>query len=284
MTVLDELETSDREGSVRRPTTVAMAMQGGGVGKSTLTLALAAALTRMGKHVIVIDGDPQHSLTKFFGLRVQQAPDITRITDVLAAGRAARARELQPTTGIASATVDTDWGFRFVASERALSTWDKGWDLEDMELLRNAVVTEETGADYILIDCPPALGYNAMNALVAATHVFMVNEPRSKGWECIDDFLETVRKVRDRLNPELDFLGVLVNQFDTTEDECHEFLAKYETAFGDKVWKPIIPDTVAAATMFSRHQTVYDMKGRSGAPRLRLVFDELAAKLVEVTS
>jgi chromosome partitioning protein len=282
MTVTDENEAATSART--RPVTVAMAMQGGGVGKSTLTLAVAVALTRMGKRVLVIDGDPQHSLTKFFGLKVQQAPDIPRITDVLAAGRAARARELQPTTGIASAAVETDWGFRFVASERALSSWDKGWDLEDMELLRNAVVTEDTGADYVLIDCPPALGFNAMNALVAATHVFMVTTPRSKGWECVDDFLETVRKVRDRLNPQLDFLGVIVNQFDATESECHEYLKKYEETFGDKLWKPIIPDTVAAASMFSRHQTVYDMKGRSGAPRLRLVIDELATKLVEATT
>lgn len=283
-TVLTDETEAPPSDETRRPTTIALGMQGGGVGKSTLTLSLATALSRMGKRVIVIDNDPQQTLTIFFNLKIQQAPDISRITDVLDAGRAARQRGLECKVGITSAVTETEWGFGFVPGGPGLITWDKGWDLDDLEVLRKAIVIEDTDADYVLIDCPPALGFNSMNALTAATHLIMVGEPRFKAWECIPQFLDTVKKVRERTNPGLDFLGVIVNLFDTTESECHDYLAMYEETFGDKLWKPIVPDTVAAASMFSRHQTVYEMKSRSGAPRLRLVIDELAAKLIEETA
>lgn len=253
------------------PVTVAIANQGGGVGKSSLSLAFAAGLVKLGKDVILIDGDPQMSLTQVFRFDKQDVPRITNVLD-------------NPEDGILAAVQPTNWDIRFVPSEQALSRWDKSWEAGDEHLLREAIEAKDTGADYVLIDCPPSLAFNTMNALVAADHVVIAAIASQKGWGSLEIFLETLKKVRRRINPDLELAGVVVNQFRENTTEQPQYLAKYQELFDGKLWHPVVPLSAVVQAMYDRATPVYKLGGRYGATRLGIIFDDLTEQLVKATS
>lgn len=158
--------------------TYAFANQKGGVGKTTVTLGVAAALASRGLRVLLIDLDPQASATKVLGVNVDER--CTMADAMLEPDRYALC------DGIAS----TAWGFDAVPAEMALASRESRRSTADEFILRRQL-DRTAGYDVALVDCPPSLGVLTLNALAAASHLVIVTEPSFLALQGIDEMLET---------------------------------------------------------------------------------------------
>ena len=213
---------------------IAMCNQKGGVGKTTSTINLGAALTEYGRKVLLIDLDPQGALSVGLGIPAQNM-DRT-IYNAL----------MERRTTLADVTVHTDIpGLDLVPSNIDLSAAEVQLVSEvarEQTLLRVlADVRDEY--DYILIDCQPSLGLLTVNALTAAQWVLIPLECEYFSLRGVALLQDTVRKIQERINPELQLLGVLPTMFDRTV-HAREVLARVVEAFGDRAFHTVIGRTV----------------------------------------
>ncbi len=184
--------------------TLVLANQKGGVGKTTTTVNLAASLAAMEKRVLVIDCDPQANASSGLGVDL----DALRGSIYQAFFEPENAREFIVGTNmeylqILSSTPD------FVGAEMELS------DIPGREfILRRIVKNVESGFDFILIDCPPSLGLITVNALCAARWLLVPLQCEYYAMEGIAQLMQTYALIRERLNPSLDILGILLTMFD----------------------------------------------------------------------
>ncbi|MDD4891093.1 MAG: AAA family ATPase [Phycisphaerae bacterium] len=191
------------------PRHIALINQKGGVGKTTTTANLAAALARAGRRVLLVDLDPQSHLTMHLG--VDPAADgKPTIYDVLT-DNAALAEAVRPTAveniRIAPATID-------LAAAEVELVGVVGREV----LLRDALATlradPEAAYDYLLLDCPPSLGLLTLNALSAATEVLICLQPHFLALQGVGKLLETVGLVAQRINASLTVGGVVLCMYD----------------------------------------------------------------------
>ena len=247
---------------------IAIANQKGGVGKTTSTVCLALALTRLGRRVLAVDCDPQASLTLYFGAdpRALEAEGRTVYSLMLEDRPAAdlvRRRPCRPSSGRASGSRPA----RASSSERGMaphfcgSAWRRCSDMFDI----------------ILIDAMPSLGLLAVNALAAATHVLIPVKTDYLSLMGVSLLLETVDRVRQRLNPELELLGVLPTMFDQRNSHDREVLGELEAQLGGttRLFPPV------------RRSTVFDQASvggleylrQAGLPKVAQGYEEIARVL-----
>jgi len=213
---------------------VAIANQKGGVGKTTTAVNLAAALAMRGKKTLLIDLDPQaNSSISFLDLRT-----IGRSTyDAIAEPDCALVDVIQPAPlenlYIAPARI----GLAKLES-RLVGELDAHFRLKDK--------IEALNGDYknIVIDCPPALGLLTVNALVAATHLLIPIQSSYFALEGTDDLLETIEKVRQRPNPALRILGVVITMHDKRTALARDIREQIQKVFGGKVFDTVIAKSV----------------------------------------
>ena len=213
---------------------VAIANQKGGVGKTTTAVNLAAALAMRGKKTLLIDLDPQaNSSISFLDLRT-----IGRSTyDAIAEPGIALVDVILPAPlenlYIAPARI----GLAKLES-RLVGELDAHFRLKDK--------IEALNGDFanIVIDCPPALGLLTVNALVAATHLLIPIQSSYFALEGTDDLLETIEKVRQRPNPALRILGVVITMHDKRTALARDIREQIQKVFGGKVFKTVITKSV----------------------------------------
>jgi chromosome partitioning protein len=214
---------------------VALCNQKGGVGKTTTTINLGAALAELGRKVLLVDFDPQGSLS--VGLGVNPHTLEHSIYDVLLGRNVAVAAVISPTEvenlDILPSNIDLSAAEVQLVSEVA----------REQTLLR---VLEKVRKSYdvILIDCAPSLGLLTINALTAADKVIMPLETEFFALRGIALLTDTINKVQDRLNPRLEVLGILATMYDPRTLHSREVLERVVQAFGDQVFHTVIRRTV----------------------------------------
>jgi chromosome partitioning protein len=222
----------DRHGPAR---IIAMANQKGGVGKTTTTINLGAALAEYGRRVLLVDFDPQGALSVGLGANphnlelsiynVLMDRDVTA-EDVLIKTNVAGLHVLPANIDLSAAEIQL---VTEVAREMALS-----------RLLRPV----RNDYDFILIDCQPSLGLLAINALTCAHGVLVPLECEFFSLRGVALLLDTIDKVRERLNFDLELEGILATMYDSRTTHCRQVLQRVVEAFGDKVYQTVITKTV----------------------------------------
>ncbi|HLQ26757.1 MAG TPA: AAA family ATPase [Acidiferrobacterales bacterium] len=240
---------------------LAITNQKGGVGKTTTSINLAASLAKTRRKIMLIDLDPQGNATMGSGINKE----------------AVKATSYQVVIGINSiedAILHADGGYDLVPANSDLS----GAEIELISLerrehrLRTALEPVRDRYDYLLIDCPPALNLLTVNALVAAQAVMIPMQCEYYALEGLSALLNTIRKVRESLNPQLQIEGLLRTMYDPRNSLSNEVSAQLSRHFGDKLYRTIIPRNVrlAEAPSFGQPVISYDMQSKGAQAYLAL--------------
>src|SRR4051795_11041748 len=214
---------------------LALCNQKGGVGKTTSTINLGAALAEYGRRVLLVDFDPQGALSVGLGVNPMEL-DQTIYNALMERG--VTADDILLKTNVA--------GMDLLPSNIDLSAAEVqlvGEVAREQALKR---VLDPVLADYdiVLIDCQPSLGLLTINALTAATGVLIPLECEFFSLRGVALLIQTIDKVRERLNPQLDLEGILATMYDGRTLHGREVLARVVEAFGDKVFHTVINRTV----------------------------------------
>ncbi|WP_235020169.1 ParA family protein [Ruania rhizosphaerae] len=249
---------------------IAMCNQKGGVGKTTTTINLGAALAEYGRKVLIVDFDPQGAASAGLGFSAHEL-DQTIYTEIMADKpdiREVVQETAVPGLDLVPANIDLSAAevqlVNEVAREQALG-----------RVLRP--VTDDY--DVILIDCQPSLGLLTVNALTAAHGVIIPLETEFFALRGVALLVETIDKVRDRLNPRLHTDGILATMVDARTLHSREVLARVREAFGDTVFDTVITRTVKFpdASVATEPITTY-APNHSGAYNYRKLARELIAR------
>jgi chromosome partitioning protein len=241
--------------------TIAVLSQKGGTGKTTAVRTLTDVFRRVGLTVLAIDLDPQGNLSDYLDIDPDASPTIG---DVLA-GRA-KLRE-----AIHDGVVPANLGL--AEAELAL-----GGKMGRELTLRRALREVAGDYDLVLIDCPPALGLLTVNALVASDYALLSAEAQYFALQGVEQALEVIDLARDSLNPDLKWLGVVLNIADMRTRHSREAFASLREHFEDKLIETTIRGSIAYAESAERAQSILDYRPDLGADYLA-VADELLRRL-----
>jgi chromosome partitioning protein len=214
---------------------IAMCNQKGGVGKTTSTINLGAALVEYGRRVLLIDLDPQGALS--VGLGVPARTWTGRSTT-----RSWSGGPRWPTSGCPPTSRAWTW-CRATSTSRPPEVQLVSEVAREQTLLR-VIADVKDEYDYILIDCQPSLGLLTVNALTAAQGVVIPLECEFFSLRGVALLVDTIDKVKERLNPQLEISGILATMYDSRTVHCREVFSRVVEAFGDTVFKTVITRTV----------------------------------------
>ncbi|WP_460744604.1 ParA family protein [Mariniluteicoccus endophyticus] len=219
----------------KRAQIIAMCNQKGGVGKTTTTINLGAALVETGRRVLLVDFDPQGSLS--VGLGVNPHTLELSIYNVLLE------RDVDIHDVIDTSTIE---GLDVLPSNIDLSAAEIQLvsEVAREQILARALDKVRSEYDVILIDCAPSLGLLTINALTAADGVIMPLECEFFALRGIALLTDTIHKVQERLNPQLEIIGILGTMYDARTLHSREVLDRVVQAFGDTVFHTVIRRTI----------------------------------------
>jgi chromosome partitioning protein len=241
---------------------IAVVNQKGGVGKTTTSVNLAAALARSGQRTLLIDLDPQGNATMGSGVD-KRAATRTVYHVLLGLGEIDKIR-----------TRAERAGYDLVPANRELA----GAEIELVELqhresrLKAALAPVEAEYDFIFIDCPPSLSLLTLNGLVAAHAVLIPMQCEYYALEGLSDLVGTIKRVRANLNPSLEIAGLLRTMFDARNTLAQQVSEQLEAHFGDKVYRSVVPRNVrlAEAPSYGTPAVLWDPESKGAQAYLAL--------------
>jgi chromosome partitioning protein len=247
---------------------LAIANQKGGVGKTTTAVNLACGLAQQGQRVLLVDLDPQGNAT--MGAGVEKRTALPTVYQVL----------LGESDIAASCLRSVHGGFDVVPANRELA----GGEVEMVEMerrefrLKAELVKVADEYDFILIDCAPTLNLLTVNALAAAHAVLIPMQCEYYALEGLTDLVATIKKVKQKLNPNIEIEGLLRVMYDPRSTLAQQVAAELKSHFGDKVFDTVIPRNVrlAEAPSHGLPGVVYDRASKGAHAYLQLAEELLA--------
>ncbi|MDA5092981.1 ParA family protein [Aliiroseovarius sp. KMU-50] len=250
------------------PKIIAVTNQKGGVGKTTTTINLGAALAESGKNVLLIDLDPQGNASTGLGIEAHDRK-LTTYDMLLDDAPLSKILVETPVDGLWIAPATTDLSsadIELVANEKR------------SHLLHDAVrVAEMVSFDYVLIDCPPSLNLLTVNAMVAANSVLVPLQSEFFALEGLSQLMLTIREVRQTANPDLRIEGVVLTMYDARNNLSRQVEADARDNLGDLVFDTIIPRNVrvSEAPSFALPVLTYDPQSKGSQ-----AYRDLASELI----
>ena len=241
--------------------TIAVLSLKGGTGKTTAVRTLADVFRRLGLDVLAIDLDPQGNLSDYFDVAPDASPTIADVLSGQAKAKAAEHGGVIPATPILAEV------------ERSMSG-RIGREL----VLRKALKDVRKEHDLVLIDCPPALGLLTINGLVAADWALVSSEAQYFALQGVEGALEVVEQAKEFYNPDLEWLGVVLNIADMRTVHSRDAFAQLKERFGAKVFDTVIRSSIAYAESAEKAMSILDHRADLGADYLALA-DELLQRI-----
>ncbi|MCR4619018.1 MAG: AAA family ATPase [Lachnospiraceae bacterium] len=247
---------------------IAITNQKGGVGKTTTSINLSAAIAEMGKKVLVVDMDPQGNTTSGFGVNKNELENTVyelilgecALGEAVIRNVATNVSLLPSNVNLAGAEVDL------------LDRDDKSF------ILKKELDYVADDYDYVIIDCPPSLNMLTINAMTSATSVIVPIQCEYYALEGVSQLIHTINLVRERLNPSLDIDGVVFTMYDGRTNLSQQVVENVKENLNHHIYETMIPRNIrlAEAPSFGQPITVYDPKS-AGAESYRELAKEVIA-------
>lgn len=244
----------------------AIAQQKGGVGKTTTTINLGAALSERRHRVLLVDLDPQGALSAGLGVDPLQLSET--LYDVLRNPTFAMERIVTSTNSgcfLVPANIDLAASELELVSEPGRET-----------ILKGKLAPLLSSYDYVLLDCPPALSLLTLNAMAAASRVIIPVQTQYFALRGMELLMQTIEKVRSRINPELAITGILPTMLDARTTHAREVAQELRSTYGDLVFNTIIPTTVKLQDSSLAGESILKLATQSPAA---LAYRELAKEI-----
>ena len=244
---------------------IAIANQKGGVGKTTTTVNLTAALNLMGKKVLLVDCDPQGNASSGMGVKKSHRPNTydMLISDISAA----------------ECVVQTDYGDVIPASkELAAASVELIHEERREYVLKDKITALYSEYDYIFLDCPPSLELLTVNALVAADSVLIPMQCEYYALEGIADLLTSIKMCSRRLNKRLGIEGIVLTMYDARANLTTQVANELRKYMGEKLYSTVIPRSVrlSEAPSHGLPGVVYDRVNKGSKAYMALAAEFLA--------
>ena len=254
---------------------IAVTNQKGGVGKTTTTVNLGVGLARMGKRVLLVDADPQGSLTVSLGVK---NPDELPVSIATVMQNTVDDKAMPEDYGI----IHHSEGVDLLPSNIELSAFEVGlFNTMSREMvLKNCLDAVKKNYDYVLIDCMPSLGMMTINSLVAADSVLIPSQPNFLSAKGLGLLLKSIGKVKRHINPMLRVDGVLLTMVDNRTNNAKAIIASLrQTGSGVKGFDTEIPFSVRAAeaTLEGKSIFAHDKSGKVAA-----AYEELTKEVMMI--
>lgn len=233
---------------------IAMTNQKGGVGKTTSTVNLGVGLAKEGKRVLLVDGDPQGSLTISLGINNPDGLSETLATSMLAE---IHDMEIPADSGI----IHHSEGIDLLPANIELSGVELSlFNTMSREMvMRNVLSRLKQNYDFILIDCMPSLGLMTINALAAADSVIIPSQANYLSTKGMNLLLRSISRVRKQINPSLRIDGILFTMVDSRTNNARSIISSMRTVAGDslRVFRTEIPRSVRAEEAAEKGKSIY---------------------------